>query len=143
MAFSILRKKTVDTKGKVRWIGLRNPGEDGLICVAIILSYHNIKCSLRSLRKRYPQFSKGVTLRGIMDLLKVNGLQSRALSCPIEDVDKLALPCILHWNMQQFVVLAEINNDIFHVSDPASRRSRYTREAFECNFSEVALEVYK
>lgn len=145
MASSILKfgKKTVDTASKVPWIGQRNPGEDGLVCVAIMLAYHGIKFSLKDLRRRYPQFAKGVTLRGIMDLLKVNGLQARALSCPVEDVDKLALPCILHWNMQQFVVLAEISNDIFYVSDPASRCSRYSREAFECNYSEVALEVYK
>lgn len=145
MVFPILKfsKKTVDTEGKVLWIGQRNPGEDGLVCVAIMLAYHNIKCSLKDLRRRYPQFAKGSTLRSIMDLLQVNGLQTRALSCPVEDVDKLALPCILHWNMQQFVVLAEIDNDVFYISDPASRCSRYTREAFECNFSEVVLEVFK
>lgn len=145
MTFSMLkyRKKTVDPKGKVPWIGQHNPGEDGLVCVAIMLAYHNIKCSVKDLRKRYPQFTGGATLRGIMDLLNVNCLQARALSCPVEDVDKLRLPCILHWNMQQFVVLAEIDDDIFYISDPASRRSRYTREEFECNFSEVALEIYK
>lgn len=145
MALPILKfsKKTVGTKGKVPWISQRNQGEGGLVCVAIMLAYHNIKCNLKDLRRRYPQFVGGIALQGIMDLLKVHGLQTRALACPIEDVDKLALPCILHWNMQQFVVLAEINNDIFYVSDPASRRSRYSREQFECNFSEVALEVYK
>lgn len=136
-------KKTVDTQGKVRWIGQRNPGEDGLMCVAIMLAYHNIKYNLKDLRKRYPQFIKGSNLRGIMDLLKVNGLQTRPLSCPVDEVDNLKLPCILHWNMQQFVVLAEIDNNIFYISDPASRRNRYTREVFECNFSEVALEIYK
>ncbi|WP_407666123.1 cysteine peptidase family C39 domain-containing protein [Microbulbifer bruguierae] len=126
----------------MRWIGQKNPGENGLLCVASLLSYHNVKYNIKKFRKLYPQFSEGITLRGLMDLLLVHGIQSRPLSCPAQEIDKLKRPCILHWNMHQFVVLTEINEDIFHIYDPASRRSLYTREDFECNFSEVALEIY-
>lgn len=138
----MLKPQTVDTNGRVQRVASRKPGDDGLACVAVMLAYYDIKGSLKSLVKRYPRYAMGMNLRGVMEILQIHGLRTRALECPVESVGELALPCILHWNMQQFVVLAEIENDTLYISDPVSCRTEYTWEEFEAHYSEVALEVY-
>jgi ATP-binding cassette subfamily B protein RaxB len=139
----MLGQKTVGPEGQIRRIASRKPGDDGLACVVAVLDYYGIKSSLKGLIRRYPQFARGANLRGLMDILESHGLQTRALKCPIESVGGLARPCILHWDMQQFVVLAEIDGQTLYVSDPVRRRSDYTWEEFEAHFSEVALEVFR
>ena len=50
-------------------------------------------------------------------------LASRALQCPLEEVHKLQTPCILHWDMNHFVVLTKVSGKgakaKFAINDPA------------------------
>jgi ATP-binding cassette subfamily B protein len=43
---------------------------------------------------------------------------------------EVPLPCILHWKESHFVVLYQITDDHYYVSDPIGLRIRYTKEEF-------------
>ncbi|MFO1389956.1 cysteine peptidase family C39 domain-containing protein [Cellvibrio sp.] len=117
------------------------PGEDGLACVAIILKAHNFKESMEGLQKKYPQFSCGMSLKAIVDIFHQYGFITRPLHCPIDEVQNLKFPCILHWDMNQFVVLNRVDGGIFTVLNPVDKKSRYKKDEFEQHYSDVALEI--
>lgn len=82
--------------------------ECGLACMAMIANFHGHKMDMASLRKRYSANLKGMNLQQLMSLGDSIGMASRALKCPIEEIGKLGLPCVLHWDMNHFVVLTGV-----------------------------------
>lgn len=82
--------------------------ECGLACMAMIATFNGHKLDMAALRKRFTANLKGMNLQQLISLGDSIGLSSRALKCPLEEVGKLALPCILHWDMNHFVVLTGV-----------------------------------
>ena len=68
-------------------------------------------------------------------------LASRALQCPVEDLPKLALPCILHWDMNHFVVLTKVSGKSASINDPAIGRKTMPLSEFNRHFTGIALEL--
>ena len=128
----------IDQVSSVRQV---KPGEDGLACIAIILKAHNFNESMDGLQKKYPQFSSGMSLKTMIDVFNQYGFITRPLHCPIDEIQNLKFPCILHWDMKQFVVLNGVDGGIFTVLNPVDKKSRYTKNEFEQHYSEVALEI--
>lgn len=136
-----LFRKNTNESGKILLIRQTKLGEDGLACVAMIFMAHNSKESMAGLQKKYPQFSSGMSLKAIIDIFNQYGFVTRPLHCPIDEIQSLKFPCIVHWDMKQFVVLNGVDGGIFTVLNPADKKSRYTKDEFEQHYSEVALEV--
>jgi ATP-binding cassette subfamily B protein RaxB len=82
-----------------------------------------------------------MNLQQLIDLCDNLGLASRALQCPIEDTHRLALPCILHWDMNHFVVLTRVNHEKLEVNDPAHGKRNLTLKEFAIHFTGIALEL--
>src|SRR5471030_1439018 len=96
---------------------------------------------LQSLRQRYGISSRGATLRTLMDIGNANELKSRALKLDINELNALKTPCILHWDLNHFVLLAVKQGKVI-IHDPAfGRRSLGLREVSE-HFTGVALELW-
>ena len=115
--------------------------ECGMACLAMVLGYHGRAVDLATLRSRHALSLKGMTLRNLIDLSGSMGLSTRALRVELDDLARLATPCILHWGLNHFVVLAEVRRRDIVVHDPArGRRSLSLAEASR-DFTGVALEV--
>src|SRR5882724_10546375 len=80
--------------------------ECGLACLAMILGSHAHQYDLRALRDKYSPSSKGMTLRRLIDIAHDTGLSARPLRIELEYAQELRLPCILHWGLLHYVVLA-------------------------------------
>ena len=115
--------------------------ECGLACVAMIASYYGLKTNLASLRLEHSVSARGTTLNNLMALAGRLDLTPRALSVSLESLDQVKLPCILHWQMNHFVVLAEVSGGQYVVHDPAIGVRTYTREEMSGSFTGVALEL--
>jgi len=115
--------------------------ECGLASVAMVASYYGHKLDMAAMRKRFSANLKGMNLQLLIDLGDNLGLASRALQCPIEDISKLALPCILHWDMNHFVVLTRVNDDKVKVNDPALGKRILTLKELAIHFTGIALEL--
>jgi ATP-binding cassette subfamily B protein RaxB len=115
--------------------------ECGLACLAMIASYHGHRIDLNTLRRRHPVSMKGVTLRGLMSMAESLHLSCRALRFELEDLRKLRLPAIVHWDMSHFVVLKWATNKGIAVHDPALGEKRYSIVEASRHLSGVALEL--
>lgn len=116
--------------------------ECGLASLAMVFGYHGKHVDLQSLRQHYGISSRGATLRTLMDIATANEMKSRALKLDIDELNALKTPCILHWDLNHFVVLVGVKQGKVVIHDPAfGRRSLGMREVSE-HFTGVALELW-
>ena len=83
--------------------------ECGLACLAMIAARHGFDSDLATLRRRFSVSMKGATMA---DLVRVAGqlhLNPRAVRAEMEHLPQLELPCVLHWDLNHFVVLKEVS----------------------------------
>ena len=84
--------------------------ECGLACLAMVARYHGDHIDLAAMRQRFPVSLKGATLAHLLRISQQLQLGCRPLKLELRDIDKLKLPCVLHWNFNHFVVLTAVNS---------------------------------
>lgn len=115
--------------------------ECGLACLAMISSYHGFKQDLASIRQQFTADLSGMNLQQMIVLADKLGMASRALKCPIEEIGKLGIPCILHWDMNHFVVLTGVTRSNITVNDPALGKRKFSLAQFSEHYTGIALEL--
>lgn len=115
--------------------------ECGLACLAMCASAHGYDTDLGTLRRRFPTSLKGVTLKTLIDIAAQLDLAARPLRLELAELSQLATPCILHWDMRHFVVLARIEGKHAVIHDPAVGARRISLEEVGRHFTGVALEL--
>lgn len=115
--------------------------ECGLACLVAAGDRLGYSTTLAQLRARHPASSRGLTLLQLRDVAASLGLIGRAVSCELEELRELALPSILHWSLNHFVVLEKISRTGVVVMDPAVGRTRVSWAEASRRFSGAALEL--
>lgn len=115
--------------------------ECGLACMAMIANHHGHQLDLSTLRNRYAVSLKGANLQHLMQLGDQMGLAGRALRLDLEHLSQLQLPCILHWNMNHFVVLKKVTAKHIVILDPGAGERKVAMDEVSTAFSGVALEL--
>lgn len=115
--------------------------ECGLACMAMVANYHGHQLDLTTLRNRYSVSFKGANLQQLMLLGNQLGLAGRALKLELEDLDKLKTPCVLHWEMNHFVVLKKVHRGAITILDPAQGERRLPFKEVDKAFTGIALEL--
>lgn len=115
--------------------------ECGLACLAMIMGHYKNYIDLTSFRRRETISIKGITLQNIIDVAHRNNMTTRPLRLEMEELNKLKLPCILHWSLNHFVVLVAVKNYGIIINDPAHGQRKVLWEEVSKEFTGVALEV--
>jgi ATP-binding cassette subfamily B protein RaxB len=119
--------------------------ECGLASLLMIASYYGHKLDMPTMRKRFSAGLKGMNLQQLIDLGDSIGLASRALKCPIDEVHKLTTPCILHWDLNHFIVLTKVSGKgkaaKYFINDPAVGKRTLNSEEFSQHFTGICLEI--
>jgi ATP-binding cassette subfamily B protein RaxB len=115
--------------------------ECGLACLAMVAGHHGHEIDLASLRERHPISSMGATLGTLMDVADSLQLAARPLRVEPDELAHLALPCILHWDFNHFVVLAYCDTRRAVVHDPAAGRREMALATLGRHFTGAALEL--
>ena len=115
--------------------------ECALACLAMISGYFGHKIDIITLRTKYSFSQHGVTLKDVIKIAEKMNLSSRAVRLELEDLDKLKMPAILHWDMNHFVVLKKVLSDKVVIHDPASGVKTITIKDLGNHFTGVALEL--
>lgn len=115
--------------------------ECGLASIAMVAAYHGYKTDLTALRQAHEISLKGANLEELMQIADKLKLSTRALRLDMEHLPKLKTPCILHWDMNHFVVLKKVSKNSVEVHDPGLGYRKYTKEEFSKHFTGVALEL--
>lgn len=115
--------------------------ECGLACLAMIAAHHGQHLGLRELRGRFPLSLKGANLSRLIEVAGQLGLQTRPLRLELDELDQLRTPCILHWDLNHFVVLARVRGQRVTVLDPAVGERTLSVAEVSKHFTGVAMEL--
>ncbi|MFA6064173.1 MAG: peptidase domain-containing ABC transporter [Gallionella sp.] len=115
--------------------------ECALACLAMIARYHGHDIDLASLRRRFSTSLKGVDLNRVIEIAHGLGFEARPLRAELGYLPEAQLPCILHWNLNHFVVLNQVTRRGADIYDPA--RGQYCMPLAEASkhFTGVVLEL--
>lgn len=115
--------------------------ECGLACLAMVASALGHETDLLTLRRRFELSSRGATLARLMDMAQEMGLLTRAVRLELEELPQLQTPCLLHWDLNHFVVLVKADAKGITVHDPALGERHLSLKEASPHFTGVALEL--
>jgi ATP-binding cassette, subfamily B, bacterial CvaB/MchF/RaxB len=115
--------------------------ECGLASLAMVANHHGFETDLASLRQRFNLSLKGATMAHLVEFASRIELASRALRLDLHEMTQLKLPCILHWDLNHFVVLVAADAKGITIHDPAQGVRRISYEQASEHFTGVALEL--
>lgn len=117
--------------------------ECGLACLAMICSAHGQHQDLPELRRRFSVSLKGANLRQLIGHAASLGFSSRPLRLELAELGQLQTPCILHWDLNHFVVLKKLvrGGRVAVILDPAVGERRLSLDEVSRHFTGVALEL--
>jgi ATP-binding cassette, subfamily B, bacterial CvaB/MchF/RaxB len=115
--------------------------ECGLACIAMIAGFYGYQTDLNSLRRQHEVSARGASLPELISTASALSLNSRALRLELEDLRKLQLPAILHWDMNHFVVLKNVSPKGLLIQDPAVGERKYTIGEASRHFTGIAVEM--
>src|SRR5690349_1073095 len=116
--------------------------ECGLACLAMVARYHGHDVDLAGLRRRFPASLKGVSLAQLIQVAGQLSLGTRPLRLEPQDLRRLRTPCMLHWDLNHFVVLERVKDRRIVIHDPARGVRTLGLEEASGHFTGVALEVW-
>lgn len=126
---------------RMRAILQSEAAECGLASLCMIARHHGHRVDLAGLRQRFPTSIKGMTLRQVIGVASELDLSARAVRLEMEELDRLQLPAVLHWDLNHFVVLEKVDPRGATILDPARGRRRLPLVKFARHFTGVALEL--
>ncbi len=116
--------------------------ECGLACLAMVLGWHGMLTDLATLRSRHAISLKGITLTTLARIAEAEQLGTRAVRLELDELAKLRLPAILHWDLNHFVVLRKVSGSRVFIHDPASGERSLSLDEVSRHFTGVALELW-
>ena len=116
--------------------------ECGAASLKIVLAYFGRVVPLAELRERCGISRDGVTAVQLKRAAQAYGLEVRAYRSSAEQLQaKPAVPSVLFWNFNHFLVLEGFEHNKAYLSDPASGRRSVTWDEFQTSFTGVVLEL--
>lgn len=115
--------------------------ECALACLSMVAAYHGHAADLMSLRRRFNISSKGANLRRMAEIADAIGLEARALRATLEYLPAAPTPCILHWDLNHFVVLNRVTARGAEIFDPSRGRYWMPLAEVSAHFTGVVLQL--
>jgi ATP-binding cassette, subfamily B, bacterial CvaB/MchF/RaxB len=115
--------------------------ECGLASLGMVACFHGHRIDLAGLRRRFTVSLKGATLAYLIQAAGRLHLAPRPLRLELEELPRLRAPCIMHWDLNHFVVLASADARGAVIHDPAFGVRRLTLAEVSRHFTGIALEL--
>ncbi len=138
----INRKLNFSLRRKVPILLQSESSECGLASLAMVAGYFGLNVDMFNLRQRFGISTQGATLNQVAQIAGQIALKARALALDLNEIKQLKTPCVLHWNMNHFVVLVKVRAASFVIHDPAFGRRVIGIQEMSNHFSGVALELW-
>ena len=129
------------SRARVHPILQTESSECGLACLAMIARFWGHDVDLPSMRRRFSISLKGATLKSLIDIAQALELLARPLTVELHTLSALKFPCILHWDMNHYVVLVGVSRKYLQIIDPAGGERRIEISAASRHFTGIALEL--
>jgi ATP-binding cassette subfamily B protein RaxB len=141
-AKALMKNVRFTSRRKLPVIYQTEASECGLACLAMVADYFGWQTDIIELRKSYPVSLNGADLKGLMYTAGKMQLQGRPVRAKLSALSKLKTPCILHWEMNHFVVLKQVSGNKVIIHDPAKGEQTFTLEQISPYFTGVAIELH-
>ncbi|RZK71985.1 MAG: peptidase domain-containing ABC transporter [Pedobacter sp.] len=115
--------------------------ECGLACLVMISNFYGQDVNLIGIRVKHAVTTGGLDLGMLMELSDQLGFDNLPVRVELEDLSALQLPCILHWNMNHFVVCEEVTTKFVTICDPALGRRKVKWQEVSQSFTGIALQM--
>ncbi len=107
----------------------------------MVAAAHGHNTDLPTLRLRFSLSLKGATMADLVRMAGDLKFNPRALRAEPEQLAQLALPCVLHWDLNHFVVLTAVRGNRVTLHDPARGERRMKLDELSRHFTGIALEL--
>lgn len=128
-------------RSRVRLVRQTEVAECGLASLTMVANYYGLDIDLGTMRRRFAPSLRGAALRTMMGLADKIGLTPRAVKLSLEKLPNLHMPCILHWDMNHYVVLEKANSNKALIHNPGGRSTWMSMDEVSRHFTGVALEL--
>ena len=113
--------------------------ECGPASLAMILAYYGRWVPLDDLRDRCDVSRDGSTALNLLKVARQFGLEAGGQKCHPEGLKKLAMPVVVFWNLNHFLVVEGFSGDTVYLNDPASGPRSISWKDFDESFTGVVL----
>lgn len=114
--------------------------ECGAASLAMILAYYGKWVPIEQVRTDCSVSRDGVNAEKIYLAAKSYGLDVKVFKMSPEELrEKGRFPCIIHWNMNHFVVLKGFRGKYVYLNDSARGAVRVTRKEFDESFTGIVM----
>lgn len=133
------------TRSKVRLVRQTEVAECGLASLTMVANYHGFDVDLGTMRRKYSPSLRGAPLRALINLADQIGLTPRAVKLPLEELQNLHMPAVLHWDLNHYVVIEAVkgsqNGRRALIHNPDGRSAWLSLSEVSDHFTGVALEL--
>ena len=139
---SMQRVKPTVTKGvaKVPVVMQLEALECGAAALAMVMAYYGKWVPLEQVRLDCGVSRDGSKAKNIFLAAQHYGFDVKAFRFSVESIrEKGQFPCIIHWNMNHFVVLDGFKGKYAYLNDPARGTVKVTMEEFDASFTGVTI----
>ena len=137
---------------------LRSPVKKGRARVPVIMQMEALECGAASLAMVMAYYGKWVPLeqvrldcgvsrdgsnaKNMLIAARNYGFEAQGFRCETEALrEDIALPCIIHWNFNHFVVLDGFRGNYAFINDPARGEVRVPLDEFDNAFTGICLQI--
>ncbi|GCF06904.1 peptidase domain-containing ABC transporter [Dictyobacter arantiisoli] len=113
--------------------------ECGAACLAMILSYYRRKTSVAEMREFCGVGRDGLNALELVKAARAFHLVARSISLAENDLSRVTLPAIVHWEFNHFLIVEKWTPQIVQLLDPAIGRRRVTAEEFDRSFTGIVI----
>jgi ATP-binding cassette subfamily B protein RaxB len=138
---SVVQKLQFGWRRRLPMILQTEAAECGIACLAMVAGYLGDNVDLVDIRRRFGVSLKGATLKDLMRIAEKLNLAARPVRIELDELSLLKTPCILHWNLNHFVVLKSIGRGYAVIHDPRAGLRRMPLSTVSKHFTGVALEL--
>ena len=114
-------------------------------CIKMLLSFYKRDDEIKNIKKRCRLTKEGVTVYGLIQVLKKYHLEAKAYQCEFKHLfEEVNCPAIVHLkqdDLYHYVILYKVKDGYFLVGDPAKGLIKMSYESFSKQFTGIIIMI--
>jgi NHLM bacteriocin system ABC transporter peptidase/ATP-binding protein len=137
-----LRSPVTKGRARVPVIMQMEALECGAASLAMVMAYYGKWVPLEQVRLDCGVSRDGSNAKNMLTAARNYGFEAQGFRCETDALrEEIALPCIIHWNFNHFVVLDGFRGNYAWINDPAKGEVRIPIEEFDNSFTGICLQI--